>query len=118
MPAHCTSTGKAMLAELSTEQLHKLYPQAELPGLTEQSIRSRTLLEKEIAAIHKRGYATCSEESEEGVSSVAVAFPAERSALRLAFNTAVPVGRMGRADVKRIGELLRSTVDRASELLH
>ena len=118
MPAHCTSTGKAMLAELSTEQLHQLYPNEELPGLTARSIRSRSELEKEIAAIRKRGYATSSEESEEGVSSVAVAFPVERSALRLAFNTAVPVGRMGRADVKRIGELLRSTVDRASQLMH
>jgi hypothetical protein len=103
-----------MLAELSTEQVHQLYPQGELPGLTARSIRGRTLLEKEIAAIRKRGYATSSEESEEGVSSVSVAFPVERSALRLAFNTAVPVGRMGRADVKRIGELLRSTVERAS----
>jgi hypothetical protein len=36
----------------------------------------------------------------------------------LAFNTAVPLGRLNRADVKRIGELLRSTVDRASRLLH
>jgi DNA-binding IclR family transcriptional regulator len=118
MPAHCTSTGKAMLAELSTEQLHQLYPNEELPGLTARSIRSRSLLEKEIAAIRRRGYATSSEESEEGVSSIAVAFPIERSTLRLAFNAAVPVGRLQRADVQRIGELLRSTVDRASQLLH
>ena len=118
MPAHCTSSGKAMLAALSTEQLHQLYPQEELPGLTPSSIRSRTDLEKEIATVRRRGYASSSEESEEGVSSIAVAFPVERSTLRLAFNTAVPVGRLNRADVKRIGTLLRSTVDRASELLH
>src|SRR5690606_2291752 len=31
MPAHCTSSGKAMLAQLPTEQLHQLYPQEELP---------------------------------------------------------------------------------------
>ncbi|HLU56126.1 MAG TPA: IclR family transcriptional regulator [Pseudonocardia sp.] len=118
MPAHCTSSGKAMLAQLPTEQLHQLYPQEELPGLTPRSIRSRSQLEKEVAAIRKRGYATSAEESEEGVSSVSVAFPVERSTLRLAFNTAVPVGRMGRADVKRIAELMRATVERASLLLH
>lgn len=118
MPAHCTSSGKAMLAALSTEQLHQLYPQEDLPGLTARSIRSRTALEREIALTRRRGYATSSEESEEGVSSISVAFPPERSALRLAFNTAVPVGRLGRADVKRIGEVMRSTVDRASMLLH
>jgi DNA-binding IclR family transcriptional regulator len=118
MPAHCTSSGKAMLAALSTEQLHQLYPQEELPGLTDRSIRSRATLEKEIATIRRRGYATGSEESEEGVSSIAVAFPIEQSTLRLAFNTAVPLGRLNRADVKRIGELMRDTVDRASQLLH
>lgn len=116
MPAHCTSTGKAMLTALSTEQLHQLYPEEELSGLTEHSVRSRSELEKEIAVIRRRGYATSSEESEEGVSSVAVAFP-ELPSLRLAFNTAVPVGRISRTDVKRVGELLRSTVERASRIM-
>lgn len=118
MPAHCTSSGKAMLAALSTEQLRRLYPEEELPGLTSRSIRSRAALEQEITGVRRRGYATSSEESEEGVASIAVAFPIERSGLRMAFNTAVPVGRLNRADVKRIGELMRTTVDRAAELLH
>lgn len=117
VPAHCTSTGKAMLSALSTEHLHRLYPQEELPGLTEHSLRSRTALEKELAGARRKGYATSSEESEEGVSSVAVAFPGELSSLRMAFNTAVPAGRMSRADVQRIGELLRSAVERASQVL-
>ncbi len=117
IPAHCTSTGKAMLAALPTDQLHRLYPQEELPGLTEHSVRSRTALEKELAEVRRKGYATSSEESEEGVSSVAVAFPAELPSLRMAFNTAVPVGRMSRGDVRRIGELLCSVVERASQVL-
>jgi DNA-binding IclR family transcriptional regulator len=117
MPAHCTSTGKALLTTLSTTQLHQLYPEEELAGLTEHSVRSRSDLEKEIAVIRRRGYATSSEESEEGVSSVAVAFPGELPSPRLAFNTAVPVGRISRTDVKRIGELLRTTVERASEIM-
>lgn len=118
MPANCTSTGKAMLASLPVERLHQLYPDEELPALTEHSIHTRTALERELAGIRRRGYATSSEESEEGVSSVSVAFPAERSALRLAFNTAMPVGRVKRPEVKRIAELMRATVDRAAELLH
>jgi DNA-binding IclR family transcriptional regulator len=118
MPAHCTSSGKAMLAALSSEQLHQLYPREELPGLTDRSIRSRTALEKEIGQIRRRGYATSTEESEEGVSSLAVAFPPERSAMRLAFNIAVPLGRLNRTDLKRVGALMTATVDRASQVLH
>ncbi|MBK1787592.1 IclR family transcriptional regulator [Prauserella sp. ASG 168] len=118
MPANCTSTGKAMLAAFSTERLHQLYPDEELPGLTENSIRSRTALERELVGIRRRGYATSSEESEEGVSSVSVAFPAEHSAMRLSFNIAMPVGRVKRPELKRIAELMRGAVDRAAALLH
>jgi DNA-binding IclR family transcriptional regulator len=117
IPAHCTSTGKAMLSALSVDQLRLLYPHEELPGLTEHSLRTRSVLEKELAEVRRRGYATSSEESEEGVSSVAVTFPAEASSLRMAFNAAVPVGRMHRNDIQRIGELLKSVVERASQVL-
>lgn len=34
MPAHCTSTGKVMLAELSDEEVHALYPDPNLVQLT------------------------------------------------------------------------------------
>jgi DNA-binding IclR family transcriptional regulator len=118
MPAHCTSTGKAMLSQLSRGELHRLYPQEELEGLTPNSIRTRTELELDLEGVRRRGYATSNEESEESVSSVAIAFPAARSPVRLAVNVAVPVIRMSREQQRRIGELLRGTVDDAAALLH
>ncbi|WP_255951840.1 IclR family transcriptional regulator [Streptomyces odontomachi] len=117
MPAHCTSSGKAMLSSLTQEQFRRLYPQEELSWLTEHSLRSRTALENEMATIRRRGYATGLEESEEGVVSVAVAFPPEPSTLRLAFNVATPVGRISRAGLEGLGERLLATVDRASRVL-
>lgn len=117
MPAHCTSSGKAMLSRLPTEQFRYLYPDEELAMITEHTVSNRTALEKQMATVRRRGYATSSEESEEGVSSIAVAFPTELSSLRLAFNTAVPIGRLNRTDVKRVGELLLATVERASKVL-
>lgn len=118
MPANCTSTGKAMLALLSTEDLRRMYPNEELEGLTSNSIRSRTELELELEVIRRRGYATSNEESEESVSSVAVAFPPGTSPMSLALNVAVPVIRMTRTDIRRIGELLRQTVQEAAALVH
>ncbi|MFF0447501.1 IclR family transcriptional regulator [Streptomyces sp. NPDC004609] len=117
-PAHCTSTGKAMLAQLPDDELRRLYPDEQLEGLTANSIRSREELEHEIEGIRRRGYATSDEESEEGVASVAVAFPARRLPVQIAFNVAVPVGRMDRAGERRMGELLVGTVEEASRLLH
>ncbi|WP_283136830.1 IclR family transcriptional regulator [Rhizohabitans arisaemae] len=117
-PAHCTSTGKAMLAQLPPEELRRLHPEERLEGLTPNSIRSRTELEHEIEGVRRRGYATSDEESESGVASVAVAFPARRLPVQIAFNVAVPVGRMDRANERRMGELLMRTIEEAAQLLH
>ena len=118
MPAHCTSTGKALLSQLPAADLHRRYPQEELPGLTANSIRSRAELEHETEVARRLGYATSNEESEEGVASVAVAFPPKRAPMHMAFNVSVPVSRASRNDLRRMGDSLRQTVDQAADLLH
>ena len=94
MPAHCTSTGKAMLAQLSETELRQLLPSEELERITPRSIGSRTELEVELARIRERGYAVNREESEEGVASVAVPIPTRAPGLRLALNAAAPCNRL------------------------
>jgi DNA-binding IclR family transcriptional regulator len=118
MPATSTSTGKAMLARLGDEEVRALYPAEELEGLTEKSLRRRAELEKQLVQIRKRGYAVSSEESERGVSSVAVAFDPNRAPARLAFNVSLPTSRMSPAEQRRIGTALLAAVDRASAVLH
>jgi len=74
VPAHCTSVGKALLAELSTSQLWEIYPEpSRLETRTRQSISTLGRLEKELAEVRTRGYAINRGESEEGVGSVAIA---------------------------------------------
>jgi DNA-binding IclR family transcriptional regulator len=118
MPAHCTSTGKSMLAELSTQDLHRLYPEEELEGLTANSIRRRSELDHDVETARRLGYAASNEESEEGVASAAVAFPAARTPMPVAFNVSFPVSRMNRTDLRRMGEILKETVEEATNLLH
>ncbi|HEX4250923.1 MAG TPA: IclR family transcriptional regulator [Pseudonocardia sp.] len=117
MPAHCTSTGKALLAQLSTEELHRLYPEDELTGLTEHSIRSRQALEHALDIVRTRGYATSDEESESGVCSVAAALPFRHSPARLALNVSAPANRMTSAAQRAIVDALKAAVDRAGPLL-
>jgi DNA-binding IclR family transcriptional regulator len=94
MPAHCTSTGKVMLAQLSQPELRQLLPDEQLERITSRSIGSRTELETELYRIRERGYAVNREESEEGVASVAVPIPARAPGLRLALNAAAPQNRL------------------------
>jgi DNA-binding IclR family transcriptional regulator len=118
MPAHCTSTGKAILSTLSTGDLHRLYPVEELVPLTGNSLTTRTDLEEDLARSARRGYATSHEESESGVGSVAVAFPPRQTPMRLAVNVSVPVSRLGHAEVRRISTVLKAGVVQAAALLH
>ena len=55
LPAHCTSLGKAMLAQLDDEELHRLYPDRQLTTVTEKSIGDRARLDKELATVRKAG---------------------------------------------------------------
>lgn len=118
MPAASTSSGKAMLARLGDDEVRALFPGAELDGLTDKSLRRRADLEAELVQVRQRGYAVSSEESEQDVSSVAVAFEPSRAPARLAFNVAVPTSRMTRSEQQRIGTVLIAAVERASRVLH
>jgi DNA-binding IclR family transcriptional regulator len=118
MPASSTSTGKAMLALLSDDEIHRLYPSEELPALTDKSITSRTALERQLDEVRRQGFATSSEESEPGVSSVAVAFSADQTLVRLAFNASVPSNRMAPSDQEQIAAALIDAVRKAGAVLH
>jgi DNA-binding IclR family transcriptional regulator len=113
MPAHCTSTGKVMLAQLPQPELHRLLPHQRLERITGHSIGSRTELEAELAGIRERGYAINREESEEGVASVAVPIPTRAPGLRLALNAAAPQNRL---DGSRYSAVAAALVAAAKEI--
>ncbi len=106
MPAHCTSTGKVMLAQLAEVELRQLFPDEELERVTPHSIGSRSELEAELSRIRERGYALNREESEEGVASVAVPMPTRAPGLRLALNAAAPLNRLDGANSPAVAAAL------------
>jgi DNA-binding IclR family transcriptional regulator len=116
-PAHATSTGKALLAELTPDEFDRLYPQEQLAQVTSKSIARRSDLERQLERVRRLGYATNREESEEGVASVAVSVPTRAPGLHLAVNAAAPVGRLPAAKVKGVGASLTGAARRLSEQL-
>ena len=105
MPAHCTSTGKAMLAQFGARQLMTLFPEEDLVQLTPKSIGTRDDLFSALEAIRRRGYATSNGESEDGVSSIAVALDPPVNP-PMAINVSVPTSRMTAAVRRRIVEFI------------
>lgn len=69
VPAHTTSGGKALLAELPAEELFRLYPRG-LPQVPTTTITSLVQLRRVLTAARRRGYATNVEESEPGITAV------------------------------------------------
>jgi DNA-binding IclR family transcriptional regulator len=113
MPAHCTSTGKVMLAQLAETELRQLFPNEQLERLSPHSIGSRAALEAELSRIRERGDAVNREESEDGVASVAVPIPTRAPGVRLALNAAAPQDRL---DSSRYPAFAAALVKAAKEI--
>ena len=111
LPAHCTSAGKALLAELSPARLRELYPQARLTTQTASSLASLRALDAALDDVREQGYATNYEESEEGVGSVAIALHDASGRAVAAIAVAVPVSRLTAKVRTHIVRALREAQD-------
>jgi DNA-binding IclR family transcriptional regulator len=117
LPAHCTSTGKAMLALLTEEQLVGLYPAEQLEQTTPRSIGTRSELLRALADVRSRGYARSREESEEGVASVALALGLDISPL-MAVNISAPITRMSARTERDLARLLVDGVNEIRRIMN
>ena len=69
-PLHCTSMGKAILSRLSSDDLGRIFDRKLLTKFTSKTITSIGKLERHLADVRARGYATDDEETEEGARCV------------------------------------------------
>ncbi|MFI6322547.1 IclR family transcriptional regulator [Nonomuraea sp. NPDC050556] len=107
--AHCTASGKALLAALGPVELAAVLPgDGPLAAQTPSSITSREQLAVELAKVRERGYAFNREESEEGVASVAAAIPAGRHTPPAALVISAPLSRLPQERVEEIAQALRA----------
>lgn len=70
LPAHCTATGKAMLATLADDRLAGLFQHGPMPRLTDQSITEPAPLRANLATSRAQGYAVDNEETRLGMVCV------------------------------------------------
>lgn len=111
VPAHCTSLGKAMLAQFTDDELDQAYPRgAALTAMTDASITSREKLTRELAKVRRDGYAVNMSESEEGVGSVAIALR-DMSHRLASIAIAAPISRLDEQRIASMGAELKSVAD-------
>ncbi|HUP16102.1 MAG TPA: IclR family transcriptional regulator [Acidimicrobiia bacterium] len=92
--AHCTSTGKVLLAHLPGTELEMLLEGWDLPVITGQTITDVELLKKELAQVKDLGYAQNNGESEADTLSVGAPIRDATGRVIAAMSVAGPRARM------------------------
>lgn len=115
LPAYATSLGKALLAELTEDELAGLLP-ATLTPLTEHTITTREALRTQLAGVRDRGYATEHEEGTPGVACAAAVVPYRIPATD-ALSCSMPADQATAAESRRVGELLAEVANDLSQRL-
>ncbi|MGA0539552.1 IclR family transcriptional regulator domain-containing protein [Neotabrizicola sp. VNH66] len=102
LPAACSSIGRALLANLSTEQLEIWLDRYPLPKMTETTITERPAFLAEIARIRAQGYAIIDEELEIGIRSIAVPIVSPAGRVVAALNASTSTARHSVDDLREV----------------
>jgi DNA-binding IclR family transcriptional regulator len=92
-PAHCTSGGKALLAELSREDLRALFAGRRLASCTDRTLTRIADLEADLGLTRERGYALSIAENEPEIAAVAIPIRDPVGNLLGAFSVSMPISR-------------------------
>lgn len=104
--AHASAGGKALLAAMSTSDLHNLFTRG-LPYVTASTITTWEAFEAEMEVIRKRGYAVNHGEFNEAVAGMAVPVVDRARRLVAALALAVPIQRFSDERAQELAVELR-----------
>ncbi len=116
VPAHCSASGKVMLAQMSPAQRRRLLAQAPLDKYTEKTITELDQLEREILRVRKDGYALDDEEFLPGLLCIAVLVPREGGASNLCIAIQAPIMRLGADKARQWLPALRAAASALSRI--
>lgn len=108
-PLYCSGVGKAILAQMSADEVEYLWNHSEIEKKTEYTITSLEGLKKELDEIRSRGYAIDNEENELGVRCIAVCILNHKGEPANALSISAPISRMTDERVQELGvEILKT----------
>lgn len=94
VPAHCSSSGKLFLAQMSPSQRRRLLGHIQLTSFTSKTETDPVKLEKELEVVRRNGYAIDDEEFLPGLLCVAVLVPNPTGRSNLAVAIQAPIMRL------------------------
>jgi DNA-binding IclR family transcriptional regulator len=117
IPLFCSGVGKAMLAQMNTSEIERLWNQSERKAYTANTILDFAVFMKEISFIRMNGFALDREEHEPGISCIAVALNQEAGQSMYAISISAPSTRMQEEQISRLKtKLLQIKTELSNEL--
>lgn len=113
LTAHNTAGGKALLAQLSKAELRNLYAHG-LPAIYGPAVTDLAELTRQLAGVRRRGYAINQEESERGITGVAVHLRDTEGRSHGAIAVAIPTARCPNSRLPIVGGQLREIAEGAA----
>lgn len=118
-PAHATSLGKVLLADLPPERLEARLSTMSLRPLTARTITTRQAMHAQLAQVRKQGFVISDGELEDGLRGVAAPIRDPEGRVTAAVNVSLDVHSASEEDVRReIVPLLMTTAARIEADLH
>lgn len=115
---HVSSAGKAILAQLSSDQIKAVAKECGLVSRTKKSITSLTELKKEIEKIRHDGFATDDEEDAQGIFCVGAAFFDHFGKCLGAISATGVKTDLSEEQVAKLGKLVIKYADQLTKELH
>jgi len=106
LPAHATSSGKALLCDLTEAEIDNLYPEENLPTRTKKTLSTKTHLKQELELVRAAGIAFCREESYEGVIAIASPIRDTTNKVVASVSISVPIFRINKLKETTYSELI------------
>ncbi len=117
VPAHCTSSGKVLLAYLPDSALQRVLRSAQLGAMTTSTITGRAQLLAELDRVRRRGWAEAVNEREIGVGSIAAPVRDSTGAVVAAISIGVPLARCSVMNLRRMAPMTIEAAEAVSRRL-
>lgn len=118
IPIYCSGVGKAIAAQLETEELQRIWKDTEIKKRTPYTIITFSDFIKELDNIREKGYALDNEENEMGVRCIAAGLPGYEGNQPYAFSISAPINRMNDEKIEQYSHYVLETKKQLTEELY
>ena len=94
IPLYCSGVGKALLADLTDQEIGEIWKNSRIRKLTPRTITELPVLMERVEQVRKDGYAVDDEENEEGVRCIAASLRDYHKDPVYALSISAPANRM------------------------